>query len=259
MQAQNTVQSIERAIDILEALSQHKNGCGVTNISKMTGLNKATVHRILNTLAFKGYVDKDIETDNYKLGMKILSLASSILDRMDIRSIAQPYMRKLAELTHSVVHLCIQDDDKIIYIDKMESENFRGSFKMNSQIGKRVLIHCTASGKVLVSTKDKEEIKSLLGEEPYKRFTENTILTLDRYMEELETVREKGYAIDDVENEEGIRCIAAPIYDRNGNIIAAISVSTLTLYMDLDELEKIKEHMIKTAKDISYELGYINV
>lgn len=256
--SENVVQSVDRALLILETLAQYKNGCGVTAISKEVGLHKSTVHRLLGTLMYKGYVQKDIDSDNYRLGNKVLYLASSILDNMDVRNIARPYIIKLSERTNEVVHLSILDGDEVVYIDKVESQNTSGSFRMNSQIGKRVPLYCTAAGKVLASQLKDVEIKALLSGKDMQKFTANTITTIEQYLDKIQDVKNKGYALDDIEHEEGIRCIAVPIYDRNGKIIAAVSISGLTIYITQERIPELKQELLKTAMDISIQLGYMH-
>jgi DNA-binding IclR family transcriptional regulator len=253
----NLVQSVERSMILLEKLAEEKNGIGITRLSEMVGLHKSTVHRLLGTLMSRGYVEKKIDSDKYKLGKKILFLASSILDSMDLRKIARPYLRKLANTTNEVVHLSILDGDEAVYVDKLESDYMNSSVRMNSQIGKRVPLYCTAVGKVLVAHLDDAAIRAIVKEESMIKLTEKTITNMDDFIEEINRVREKGYALDDVENEEGIRCIAVPIYDKDKKITASASVSGLTIILNGEKLELVKEELIKTCKLISYQLGYI--
>lgn len=254
----NVVQSLDRAIDILETLAGEKDGCGVTMIGKATGLHKSTVHRLLATLMSRGYIEKDIDNDNYRLGTKILFLASSVLDRMDIRNVSRPYIRELSEDTKEVVHLSILDGDEAVYIDKVESSKGT-SVRMHSQIGKRVPLYCTAVGKVLLSKISDTEVKQLLGTKAMVKFMPNTINNMDDFIEELNKVRKLGYAMDNIEHEEGIRCIAAPIFDRRGKVIAAVSLSGPIFYVTEERLPELREKIVKTSNDISYQLGFIKI
>jgi IclR family transcriptional regulator, KDG regulon repressor len=252
----NIVQSVDRAVDILECLSEEKEGCGITFISKSTGLHKSTVHRLLGTLMNKGYVEKDMENDNYRLGTKILYLASSVLDRMDIRNVSRPYIRELSEETKEVVHLSILDGDEAVYIDKMESARLN-SVRMHSQIGKRVPLYCTAVGKVLLSKLDEDKVKHLLGGKKFVKFMPNTIDNVEDFIKQLEEVREKGYATDEMEHEEGIRCIAAPIFDRKGKVAAAVSLSGPIFYITEERIPFLRDRILKASEGISYQLGFI--
>jgi DNA-binding IclR family transcriptional regulator len=255
MSGENSVQSVDRALDIMEYLSEKKKACGVTEISNAVGLHKSTVHRLLNTLMNRGYVEKDIDSDNYMVGKRVLMLGSSVLDRMDVRTMARPYIRRLSERTNEVVHLSILDGDEAVYIDKVESLK-QSSVRMNSQIGKRVPLYCTAVGKILLSSMKEEQVADLLKGKDMHKFTNNTIDSVDGYIKELEKVRKVGYSTDEMEHEEGIRCIAAPIYDRKGKITASVSISGPIFHMTEERMPEIKSELLKTAEEISEQMGF---
>lgn len=252
----NTVQAVDRAMLILETLGTNKDGAGITSIAIETGLHKSTVHRLLSTLMQSGYVEKEVKSDVYRLSAKILALASSVLDRMDIRKISKPYIRILAESVGEVVHLSILDGDEAVYIDKEESSK-PGSIRMHSQIGRRVPLYCTAVGKVLLSRTDDNLIKELLSNKEMIKFTQNTIGNIEEFINEVIKARFEGYAMDNIEHEEGIRCIAAPVHDRNGKVVAAISISGPIFYITEERLPELKETILRISRDISAQLGYI--
>ena len=252
--SENTVQSIDRVIDILEALAEEKGVCSITGLSQKTGLHKSTVHRLLNTLLQRGYIEKEPGNDNYQLGMKILFLGSAILDRMDIRRIAKPFLEELSKLTKEVVHLAILDNGETVYIDKVEGTN--SSIRMYSQIGKRGPVHCTGVGKVLLSGLTDSEVENILLEKGMEKYTENTITEIDAFKVHLQKIREMGYALDEREHEEGIRCAAVPIHDLKGRIIASISVSGPIMRFTEDMVQDLISELIKVSEDISYQFGY---
>jgi len=251
----NIIQSVDRAVTILEALAENRNGCGITELSHSTGLHKSTIHRLLGTLMRRGYVEKDMETDNYKLGIRLLLLGSSILDRMDLRNIARPYIQELSNKTKEVVHIAILDGDEAVYIDKVESLDH--SIRMFSQVGKRAPLHCTAVGKVLLSALEDDEVDRILINKGMTRFTKSTITNIQQMKEELLKIRKQGYGFDEMEHEEGMRCVAAPIYDRKGKVIASISISGPIIYVTHFRMPELTDYILKTAKEISYQLGYI--
>ncbi|MTI56008.1 MAG: IclR family transcriptional regulator [Geosporobacter ferrireducens] len=254
---EGTVQSVDRTITILEELAKFKNGCGVTTLANIVGLHKSTTHRLLTTLMLRGYVKKDIGTDNYRLGTKLLLLAGALLDTLDLRTIARPYIQELANKTNEIVHLAILDGEEAVYIDKVESgRNY--SIRMYSQIGKRVPLHCTGVGKALLCDMDFRRVKELVKEEDMTKYTPNTIDNYKDFEIELNRIRERGYGFDEIEHEEGIRCVAAPIYDRHSKVIASISIAGPTIYITKERLPELIEQITKTAKDISYQLGYVN-
>lgn len=253
--ADNIVQSVDRSITILETLARDKDGCRITELANATGLHKSTVHRLLSTLMSRGYVEKCIDSENYKLGIRILLLGSSILDRMDLRTVAKPYIQELSNKTKEVVHLSILDDGETVYIDKVESSDH--SIRMYSQIGRRAPLHCTAVGKVLLSGLDDSEVERIMKEKGMYKHTKSTIDNLDQLMGELEIIRKRGYAFDEMEHEEGIRCVAAPIYEHSGKMIASISLSGPIIHVTHYRMPELTELILKTAKEISYQLGYI--
>lgn len=249
------VQSVDRALTILEELSKHKEGCGVTALSHVVGLHKSTTHRLLLTLLHRGYVKKDMHTDRYMLGTKLLYLSSALLDSMDLRTIARPYIQKLAADSNETVHLAIREDKEVVYIDKVESGRDY-SMRMYSRIGKRVPLYCTAVGKVLLSDMDIREVKALIKENEMIKFTANTIDNHADLEKELCSIAERGYAIDEIEHEQGIRCVAAPVYDREGNVVAAVSIAGLTLFVTKERLPELIEKITETTMTISSQLGH---
>lgn len=249
-----TVQSLDRAIILLEELSLHREGCGVTYLANLTGLHKSTVHRILNSLMAKGYIEKDGETDKYSLGIKILYLSSAILDRMDVRKIARPLLEELCRNTGEVIHLSVLGNGEAVYIDKVENPN--KNIRMNSQIGKSCPLHCSGVGKILLAWKSIEDIEAILGEYGLGVYTKNTITDIELIKKHLVKVKEKGYAVDEIEHEEGIRCVAAPIFDIKGEVVAAISISGTIMHVTKERMPQLTTDVIKTASEISFRLGY---
>lgn len=252
--ADNLVQSVDRAITILETLAQNKGRCGITELSNATGLHKSTVHRLLSTLMSRGYAEKCKDSDDYKLGMKLLALGNAILERLDIREVAKPYIEELSKKTKEVVHLAILDDGEAVYIDKVESPDH--SIRMFSQIGRRGPLHCTAVGKMLLAGLEDSEVEKIMSDKGMHKFTKSTIDNINDLKEELAKIRKNGYAFDEIEHEEGIRCVAAPIYDLSGKIVASISLSGPIIHVTHYRMPELTEEILKTAKDISYQLGF---
>jgi len=248
-----TVQSIDRAFDILEVLAVEKNGLGVTEIGNRVGLHKSTVHRLLTAMAEKGYIEKNEDTGMYRLGLKFVELCSLYLNSVELKTEAQPYLRQLAALTTQPVHLATLVDGEAVYIDKVESYN---SIRMYSAIGRRVPVHCSAVGKALLSGKDENEIRQILESRELKAFTPNTITDVEKILREVHEVKLRGWAEDDEEHEEGIRCIAAPIYDYRRQVIAAISTSGNKSIISKEKTEEFVQYVIKAACDISRRMGY---
>lgn len=247
------IQSLDRAIQILEVLGNNPSGMGVSELSRVVNLPKSTVHRILDTLLQKGYVEKNSEKEKYKLGLKIVELSNKILANMELRSEARPYLEELMNYVNEVVHLCVLRDGEMVYIDKVECPN---PIRMYSQIGRRIPVHCTAVGKATLAFLPKDEVIRILEMKGMPRKTQNTITDLQQLLNHLEEVRRLGYAVDDIEHEEGIRCVAAPIFDGTGQVVAAISVAGPDFRITIERIPQLADKVREVAQKISQRLGY---
>ena len=252
MKNDDIVQSVERAISILEALSHGE--IGLVELSKKVDLNKSTVHRLLNTLMYKGYVSQNMDNSRYKLTLKVAELSTKVLGTFDIVAIAKPYLKELVNKTNEVVHLVHIEKDDIVYIDKVEPDNI---IRMHSYIGKRIPIYSTAVGKAYMAFLEEHDFDKYWEEISKKivKLTENTINTKEGMVLNLKTVREVGYATDMEENEKDVICVAAPIFSFDKSIKYAISISTPKIRID-DERIKLFGRLVKeTTANISKELG----
>ena len=248
------VQSIERAIDILEALSEEENSFQLKNLAKRVRLHKTTVHRILKTLMKRGYVENIDNSGVYKLGLQVLKLSSSLLENIEVRREAKSLLEELRDKTGETVHLGILEGNEIVYIEKIEGTR---PLHMASSVGKRVPLYCTALGKAILAYLDEKELNPLLENIKLEPKTPNTITSIEKLKEELIKIRALGYSIDNIENEEGIRCIGAPIFDHTGKVAAAISISGAAFYIPIKRIEKELGPLIKTAAfEISKRLGW---
>ena len=245
------VQSVDRTFDILEILVNSDRGLGVTEISKKLNIHKSTVYRLLATLQYRGYV-KQNEEGKYSIGFKLFELGSSVINDLDLRSEAKPYLRELMDISEETVHLGVLDDNQVVYIDKVESHN---TIRMYSKIGRRNHASSTSLGKVILAYSDREVVDKVIREEGLKKLTENTIIDEDKLRKHLVKVRSQGYAIDDEEQEYGIRCIAGPIFNHTGDIIAAFSISGPTMRMSKEKVESLKPVIKEYSKKISESFG----
>ncbi|MCG0275715.1 MAG: IclR family transcriptional regulator [Thermosediminibacteraceae bacterium] len=252
MQRENSVQSIERAMRILEELAEEEDGLGVTELSARVGLHKSTVHRILNTLLRMGYVEQNPKSEKYRLGTKLLYLGGAILDRMDIRKESHELLKQLAEEVNETVHLVIPDNDKALYIDKIDSKR---TIRMYSQIGRHVPLHASAVGKAILAFSSPEYVQKVI-KKGLDRYTRNTIVDPDRLIEHLKEIRAQGYAVDDEENEEGIRCVGAPVFDYTDKVIAAISISGSTVTIPPERVPELASKVVNYARTISRKMGW---
>lgn len=252
--SENRVQSLDRTLDIIELLCTEKEGLGVTEIGLRLGLHKSTVHRLINTLEKRGYIEKASRTNIYKLGLKFIEVGSLFLNKLELKTEAFPYLRKLAQRTGQTVHLAILSDREAIYIDKVDVLN---SIRMYSQIGRRVPLHCTAIGKILISGMEGQELYEFIGRIKLSRSTSRSILNREDLLKELAVIRQRGWALDNEEHEEGIRCIAAPVLDYTGKIIAAVSISGHKDIILMDRDEETACYVMETAREISVRMGYV--
>lgn len=248
------VQSVDRALSILEVLSDQETGLGLSEISNQIDLHKSTVHRLLGTLMIRGYVEQDPHTNRYSLTMKLFELGNKKIEKLDVLTLAKPYLRELADKTNEVVHLVIREGAEIIYIDKVEGDY---TLRMHSRIGRRSPLYCTAVGKVMMAYLEEEERKKLWEESAKKEYTSFTIIQYSQMQEELKKVKKQGYAVDDQEHEIGVRCIGAPIFDYQGNVHAAISVSGPAIRMTPEKIKVFAGFLLKYGEKISRELGYM--
>ncbi len=253
----NLVQTIERASKILDLVAHSSQGISIGNLSDALKLPKGTVHRLLLSLAYCGYIKQDTKTKKYLLGLKLLELGNLIINQLDLRKLAEPLLKDLVESTRETVHMVIIDNNEIVYIDKIETEQNTGGLKMSSMVGSRNPVHSCAVGKVLLSYFSDEEIDNLIQEKGLIRKTSHTIIDPLQLKEQLAIIRNQGYAIDDEENEVGIRCVGAPIFNDKGKAVSAISLSgpafRVTKRLIQDTLKK---EVMETALEISKRLGF---
>lgn len=251
--SQNPIQSAERIFKVLETLAV-SGPMGLMELSNQLELHKSTAHRLLTSLICMGYARQDEDTQKYMLSYKIVGLSGQLLDKIDILPIAHSYMKQLAELSQETVHLVQRNDKDIIYIDKVESKV--SSIRMVSQIGMIHPMYCSGVGKAILATLSIEEVTKIWNESIIEKKTENTIVSLGKLLEVLERVRKCGYAIDDEENEIGVRCIAACIYDYRRKAKYAFSISAPVSRMSDERIKELSEYVLQVKNDLSLALGY---
>jgi DNA-binding IclR family transcriptional regulator len=253
----NHVQTIERVSLILDVVGQNLQGISLGDIAAGLNLPKGTVHRILSSLSHYGFVRQDGKARNYFLGLKLMDLGTRLANQLDLRRTAEPALRALADKTRETVHLVLLDHGEIVYIDKIEIRQDTGGLTMASRLGARNPAHCCAVGKALLSHLPEEALEEFIREKGLPPRTANTITDPDRFRGHLQTVRSQGYAVDDEENERGIRCVAAAILNEKGLPAAAISVSGPAFRITKKLIqESIRHDVVRTAKEISRQLGY---
>lgn len=249
------VKSVGRALDIITLVSSKKGGLGVTEIAKQIDINKSSVYRILSTLAQYGYIEQDADTGRYKIGYKFLEISSKLLDSIDIRAEAKPYLLDLERETNEVIHLAVWDQGEVVYIEKLDGNQ---TLRMHSKVGKRAPMHCTSVGKVILAYLPLNTVEEIIDRKGLPVHTNTTITEKDAFLKELIKIKQKGYALDLEENEYGITCVAVPIFDHDGKVVASISISGPTMRMTDDRMEQLKKKIKEAGLNISVRLGYIS-
>ncbi len=247
------IQSVERALKIIELFDEQTKELKITEIGARMGLHKSTVHSLLKTLQIYGYIDQDSETSKYKLGLKLLEKGQLLLQSIDIRTIVRKHLQALSLQTGQTTHLAISDGREGVYLDKVEGEKAAIRY---SRIGRRVPYHSSAVGKILIGFMKPHEITEILDGYSFARHTPNTICDRAQFRLELEQVKTNRHAVDNQENEPGVRCAAVPLFDHSGKVSAAISISTMLSHVDDEEFKSFIELLSAEGKIISRELGY---
>jgi len=247
------LKALDKSLAILEILSRENSPLSIAELSERLGIYPSTIHRILDTLRYWGYVEQDPVTQRYQLGLKVLELGTAKLQGMELVKEAASYLKELREQSNETVHLAVLDEGEVLYLDKEESPQ---SIRMVSRVGRRLPAHCTGLGKVLLANLDEEEQEKIIEEKGLPRFTESTITDKKKLREELSKVRHQGFAEDRGEHEQDVHCLAAPIKDHSGKVIAAISVSLPAFRMNASKRRKLKETLIQMGENISKRLGY---
>lgn len=246
------VQSIQRAAVILRSFSEAEPEQSVTELSRQLKLHKSTVSRILSTLQAEGFVNQHPETGKYRLGVGLVSLAGVALGGLDVRGVAQPHLNRLVEVSEETVNVAVLDGHECVNIERVASPK---PVRYVGWIGRRIPLHCTASGKVLLACLSKEERQPLLPTS-LKQYTPQTITNKQDLETSLAQVCEQGFAVVHEEFEEGFSDIAAPVLNHAGETVGAIAISGPTFRLGNGRIESFIPPLLETTGRISADLGY---
>lgn len=245
------LQSVDHALQMVELLGAHAP-MGVAEAAKLLGVGKSTAFRLLNTLEYRGFAKKD-ESAKYRLALKVAHLGSMVLDSFDIAKVAHPYLEELTRDVGETAHLVVLDENgNACFIDKVVCQN--SSFRMESKVGAQKPAYSTATGKVLLAYRDGAYRQAYAEHTRFARFTEHTLHSGDALLAELADIRARGYGFDAEESEQGLFCIAAPVFDYTGQAVAAISASGLSGRMR-KRRDEIIARVQETSQRISAELA----
>jgi len=249
----NIIQSLERGLILLETIARYNRPVSLSELDKEFNWDMSTIFRLLATLSKHGYVDVDSDTKKYWLGFKILELSSIIYGSLKVQQIASPLVRELAMRTREASHLAVLNNGEVIIIDQQNSPEM---VAVNTHIGMREPLHCTALGKVLFAYLPEDEMKTIFETRGLPALTQNTITKFEVMEKHLQKVRENGYAFDDEEYEIGVRCIGAPVRDHQGQVVAAIGISAPSSRIPYSRVEELAKIVTEIAEKVSHKMGF---
>ncbi len=246
------IQSIERAVAILNAFSAEEPELGVTDLAERLELHKSTVHRFLVNLEAAGLVERNRRTSRYRLGLRIFELGGLVLQQMNLWDEALPFLEGLVGESGETGHLAVLDGGEAVYIERVEA---RRALRIPSAIGRGYPAHATSLGKILLAHLGVEAREAIIAERGLARCTPSTITDPDRLRDEFELIRTQGYAVDDEEYEEGLRCIGAPILGHTGQVVAAMGIGGPVTRVTPERLGELAELVMGAAGNLSRRMG----
>jgi DNA-binding IclR family transcriptional regulator len=249
-----TVKALVKALRILDCLAEEeRSSATLTELSRRLHLHVSTVHRLMVNLLRQGFAEVDPATGGYRLGYRVLRMGLKVLDRLDFRQVAHPLLRELNQETQETIHLAILQSDHAVSIEKFGSPQPVG---LDARLGGIMPLHCTGVGKALLAYQAEAPQAQLLRTLGLERHTAHTITSPAQFRKELTRIREQGYALDNEEAVIGLRCVAAPIFNHEGQVLAAFSVAGPATRITLERVPELAQLVRETAREISFRLGY---
>ena len=244
-------QTLDRALQILDFVGEKPRRIG--EIAEYLGVHHSTALRFLHTLRKHGFVH-ELPDHRYRLGSAMFRLGFQALEGIELRSVARPYMERLNEATNETVHLGTLEDGDVVYVEKVEAAH---RVRMVSRIGAIATLHCTGVSKGVLAFLPDAERRRLLAMHELRKYTENTLTDLDQLEADLTLSRQRGYALDDQENEPGIHCVAAPVFSGDGDVVGAFSVTAPVTRIDKDTLLSFVPALLEATTSTSEQLGWV--
>jgi IclR family acetate operon transcriptional repressor len=248
----NSVQALDKALTILEHLATIDGDVDLASLAGALNLPKTTLLRLLTTLKRRSFVQQDEQSRRFRLGWALVHLGKAATRACDLVAIARPHLETLARQTGETANLVLPDGERVVYIDQVVS---RSIIRGVTSVGSRLGLHCTAAGKVLLGFRSQEEIRQTLRGLRLRRMTPKTITDPARLRRELNRIRLQGFAVDDEETELGGCCVAAPVYGREGRVLAALSIIGPTRRVNPDSIPRLSKMVRAAAREISRALG----
>lgn len=252
--SENRVQSIDRALSILEHIVNAENGLTITELGNTLGLPKSTIHRLITTLVLRGYVKNGTHDHKYRPGLKLFEMGSMVLNSLELRKEVHPFLEELMEKTGETIHLGVLDECEVVYIDKVESPH---TIRMYSKIGKKAPLHCTGLGKAILAYSPFDVLDKVVKEKGLTAYTENSITDITVLKTHLDQIKKQGYSIDNSEHEREIKCVAGPIFDYTNHLLAAFSISIPVMRLTDEKFSYFIQLVLTYSEKISKALGYV--
>jgi DNA-binding IclR family transcriptional regulator len=247
-----SLKSVRKALQIFELFTIDTPELSISDLVRKLSMPKVSVYRFLRVLMKSSFISQDRQTKKYRLSIKIFELGSIVLRNFDLREVAFPLIVELSKRSGETAHLGVLDNQQVISIEGVESDQ---SLRISLPIGKRVYLHSTGIGKAILAFLTDQEIQEIIRQKGLPRFTNNTIVDPNPLMKEIQLIRKRGYAIDNEENEHGIRCVAAPIFDVNKQVVASISISGPSVRIPHTRISELSSMVIETSQKISKAHG----
>jgi IclR family acetate operon transcriptional repressor len=249
-----TLSTLDKGLSVLEAVAcaDAPNGLTLTELGHRLGMHRTTLFRFLATLQHRGYLERDPMTDRYRLGVQTLTLAAGWLNDQDVRQTARPYLQALCQRVQELVHLTILDHGEVVTIDRIEGKH---PISLQTEIGNRRPAHCTASGKAMLAFMNTDEAGHMLPP-TITPVTAKTVTSPGQLIAEFEQIRSCGYAIDDEGHFEGVRCVAAPVFNYDQRPVASISIAGPVQRITHERMVTLGEEVRAVAETVSQRLGY---
>ena len=246
------VRAVERALQILESFSEDNPELGLSEITQIVDLHKATTFRIVTTLLNFGYLERTPDGQKYRLGMRLASLGCNVIQRMDVRREALPYMQRLVDQWGESVDLSVFEREDVFFVETIQGNH---ALTFAAGVGKHLPLHCTANGKVFLAFLPPDKLDDFLGR-PLPAYTDKTITSPEKLRAQLTEVRRLGYAIDDEEFEVGVLALSVPIRNQQGDVVAAIGMPIPVSRLKTEQLPAITAALCDTATVISQRMGF---
>lgn len=244
------VKSLYKALRIMDCFTADRPELGITDISEQLGLYKSNVHNIVDTFVKAGYLEQNPENEKYRLGVKILELGNVISSNMNIRKLMLPYMQELADYANETVYLGMPSESEVIYL---ESSSPKNKLSTRSMLGVKAPLYCTGIGKAMLAFLPQETAETVCAK-GLRKYTDQTIAERDTLFAELAGIRARGYSVDNMEHEYGIKCVGVPIVNKRRQVIAGLSVSGPSLRFDDDKIRDYAGRLGEIVRSIEEKL-----